>query len=196
MATKVRFGSGSTIVDDRWSDFKAVVDAKGLLVQYAITPGNVYTIWASDGAVIYRTWLARDTLPTPQPDGYTQEQNDADRAVFEASYQGVANRRFGKGTVGSHGNAWSNAAVLANGVSAVLDTHGMRVVSAFGSANASTIMVLQFSMNNSTYYDGPTVILMSPTGGPFHFESHTAARYVRLKSTAAATITATLAAKE
>jgi len=95
--------------------------------------------------------------------------------------------------IGVHGNAWDAAAVAANGTSAVLDTWSCPYVSAFGNAGAATTLTLQYSLDGSNFYAGPSVNLSGASD--FHIDATTAARYLRLLSSSAATITATLAAK-
>ncbi len=104
-------------------------------------------------------------------------------------------------TVGANGpsngvqaNAWNAAIVAANGTSASLDTGGSPVVTAFGSISAATTIRVQYSQDNATWYNGPNSEVLS-AAGTFALDFTTAARYVRLISTAAATITATLCAK-
>jgi hypothetical protein len=95
-------------------------------------------------------------------------------------------------SVGAHGNAWNGVAVAANGVSAALDTLGTGTVSAFGNASAATTITVQVSQNNLNWYD--TVIAQTlASGGDFALHAALGARYVRLRSSGAATITATLA---
>jgi hypothetical protein len=95
--------------------------------------------------------------------------------------------------IGVHGNAWSAAAVGSNGTSAVLDTWSCPYVSAFGNAGAATTLTLQYSMDGANFFNGPSTTLAGASD--FHVDATAAARYVRLLSSAAAAITATLAAK-
>ncbi len=95
--------------------------------------------------------------------------------------------------IGVQGNAWSAAAVGANGTSAVVDAWSCPYVSAFGNAGAATTLTLQYSLDGTNFYAGPSVTLAG--AGDFHIDATTAARYLRLLSSAAATITATIAAK-
>lgn len=95
--------------------------------------------------------------------------------------------------IGVHANAWKAAAVAANGTSAALDTWSCPFVSAFGNAGAATTITLQYSMDGNNFYAGPSVTLSG--AGDFHIDATCAARFVRLLSSAAATLTATLAAK-
>lgn len=94
---------------------------------------------------------------------------------------------------GTHANAWSAAAVGVNGTSTAVDFALYRTVSVFGNSSAMGNIIVQFSQNNATYYDGP--ILNGGGAGDFAATFDHGARYVRLKSSAAATITATIAGK-
>ena len=97
--------------------------------------------------------------------------------------------------VGAEGNAWAAAVVGANGTSASVDCQYSPFVTAFGNVSANTTITMQFSQDNANFYDGPTTKV---TGAPANFwiSETVGARYVRLKSSAAATITATIAAKD
>jgi hypothetical protein len=95
--------------------------------------------------------------------------------------------------IGVQGNAWNAASAGANGTSAVVDTWSCPFVSAFGNAGAATTISLQYSMDGANFYAGPSTTLSGSSD--FHIDATTAARYLRLLSSAAATITATIAAK-
>lgn len=96
--------------------------------------------------------------------------------------------------VGAQGNAWNAAAVLAAGVSASVDAGSLPNVSAFGNVDAATTITVQVSEDNATFYDTTSTVVLAGAGN-FHVSLNTGARYVRLKSSGAATITATIAAK-
>lgn len=96
--------------------------------------------------------------------------------------------------LGAQGNAWNAAAVLAAGVSASLDTKDRPNVSAFGVVDAATTITVQVSQDNATFYDTATNVVLAGAGD-FHLSLNTGAKYARLKSSGAATITATIAAK-
>lgn len=94
---------------------------------------------------------------------------------------------------GSQGNAWNGASVGADGNSPSVDKQGYTTVSAFGTVSAATTLTLQVSQNNSSWYDTDSTVDLAGAGD-FHLSVVTAARYVRLNSSAAATITATIVA--
>lgn len=95
---------------------------------------------------------------------------------------------------GASNNAWNATAVLAGGSSASLDTGNRSIVSGFGTSDAATTFTVQVSEDDVTYYDTLTTYVLAGAG-EFHVTLTTAAKYVRLKSSGAATISATLVAK-
>jgi hypothetical protein len=97
-------------------------------------------------------------------------------------------------TIGTQGNAWNAAPVGIAGTSANIDAQYMKNVSAFGSASAATTITIQISQDGTNFYDTSTNVVLAGAGD-FHMFITIAARYARLKSSAAATITATLAGK-
>lgn len=95
--------------------------------------------------------------------------------------------------VGAQANAWNVAVVAAGGASAIIDCQFNRRVSAFGDVNAATTINLQVSQDGVKFYIAGSQVLGG--AGDFHITVETGARYARLLSTGAATITATIAAK-
>jgi len=96
--------------------------------------------------------------------------------------------------IGTHGNAWNAAAVGAGGNSASIDTQYTPFVSIFGNADAATTITIQYSQDNANFYNGPTLAIPA-LGSDFASDITVGARYVRLQSSGAATITATVAGK-
>lgn len=98
------------------------------------------------------------------------------------------------GVVGAQANAWNAAVVGIAGDSVAIDCQHQSNISAFGNVSAATTITIYVSQDNVTYYATATNVVL---GGPgdFHFSFQSAARYVRLRSSAAATITATIAGK-
>jgi len=97
--------------------------------------------------------------------------------------------------VGAEGNAWAAAVVGANGTSASIDCQFVPFVTAFGNASANTTITLQVSQDNAAFYDAASSKIVGG-GGNFAIFVTVGARYVRLKTSAAATITATIASKD
>lgn len=96
--------------------------------------------------------------------------------------------------VGSHGNAWSAATVGVAGTSTALDTNRCQsgYSSAFGNTSTSSTLTVQYSQDNTNFYSSASTVAAN---GNFALAFTHGARYVRLLSSAAATITATLACK-
>jgi hypothetical protein len=95
-------------------------------------------------------------------------------------------------TVGTQGNAWNAAAVLAGGVSAAIDCQFTSNISVFGNTSGPTLITIQFSQDNVNFYDATS----SAANGDFSISGIFGARYLRLKSSQARTITATIAGKD
>lgn len=75
-----------------WTAFKALITTKNLSLQYDNDDAVLYVIWGYDGPEIYVCKIWKSAVPASVVlGGYTQEQNDADKADFEASYQSMAN---------------------------------------------------------------------------------------------------------
>lgn len=95
-------------------------------------------------------------------------------------------------SAGAQGNAWNAAAVAIGGVSAAIDTNGMPFVTVFGNSSVASTIQVQYSQDGTNFYNaGPSI----SASGDFGTSFQPGARYVRLSSSAAATITATVAAK-
>lgn len=95
--------------------------------------------------------------------------------------------------LGVHANAWSAAATGVAGVSSALDTYSSPFVSAFGASSGAATFTIQYSQDGTNYYDGPSQVLSG--AGDFRIDATCGARYVRLKSSANVTVTATISAK-
>lgn len=93
---------------------------------------------------------------------------------------------------GVHGNGWNNAATGAGGVSGALDTLNLPFVSVFGTTSGASSLIVQLSQDGTNYYDSEFTI---SANGNFGNHLTSAARFVRLKSTANVTATATISAK-
>lgn len=96
--------------------------------------------------------------------------------------------------IGAQANAWNADVVAANGVSNALAVPSQPKISVFGNASAATTISAQFSQDNINWYtSGESVVLTA--AGNFGFSFDCGAAYVRLLSSGAATITATIAGK-
>ena len=113
--------------------------------------------------------------------------------VTLASDQGALPITVTPNVVGAQGNAWNAAAVAAAGVSASIDCQYTPNISVFGNADGTTKITVQFSQDNVNFYAATEQNI--PSGGDFSISGAWGARYIRLKSSQARTITATVAGK-
>jgi hypothetical protein len=96
-------------------------------------------------------------------------------------------------TVGTHANAWNNVAVGANGVSNSIDCQYTPFITVFGTTSGGSTLSFQVSQDNTNFYTSAT---FSITTGDWGADFTSGARYVRLKSSNARTITGTIAGKD
>lgn len=93
-----------------------------------------------------------------------------------------------------HANVWNAVAAGAGDASTNhVNLQHYQLLSAFGNANAATTISLQYSQDGTNWYTAATVVLAG--AGDFCFDVNCCAKYARLKTSGAATITATMAAK-
>lgn len=152
----------------------------GAAAEGAAVAGNPHLVAMSDGT---NARALRAILPT------------------SASSSSTYRAEVTNGWLGVEANAWSAAVTGAGGTSTALDTLGLGTCSAFGNSSGATTISVQFSQNNSTWYDatattgvgGNSVVLAG--AGNFAITFTSGARYVRLKSSASVTATATLSVK-
>lgn len=96
--------------------------------------------------------------------------------------------------IGFQGNAWNNVAVAANGYSNVIDTFNQAHVSIFGNGSGAATLQVQYSADGVSFYNAGTITLSG--AGNFYLDVQMGARYVRIQSSAAITLTATVSAKQ
>lgn len=82
------FGSGLVLDEQRWPEFVSIATAKHLSVQYSEQPDR-YQIYAIDGSIVYVCEIFTGVVP--QPDFYTQGDNNAHKAAFETHHKNEAN---------------------------------------------------------------------------------------------------------
>lgn len=105
----------------------------------------------------------------------------------------------GLGIVGGHRNAWNAVAVAINGLSAIIDLAQSHVVSIFGDVSAATnldVLITQgstFPPPDAEFTVHSTIVLGA--AGNFHQLVNLGVRFIRLRSSAAVTISATIAGK-
>lgn len=94
--------------------------------------------------------------------------------------------------IGAHANAWNAAVVGVGGDSAIIDTRYCPFISIFGNTSAATTLTAWLSQDGVNFYSSNHSITGTGSiGNSFQI----GARYIRLRSSAAATITATVAGK-
>lgn len=97
--------------------------------------------------------------------------------------------------VGTQANAWSaSATVSAGATSNAIDCQYTYNLSIFGTVDTTSVITIQISQDNATYYTHSSNITMTGSG-TFHRLFDNAARYTRLAIDTTATITATIAGK-
>jgi hypothetical protein len=89
----VQFSSLLTIRATTWTSFKTVLGNKKIVMQWD-DDGAVYTIWGYDFPEVHCCTIWKGTVPDGViAGGYSQSQNDADKADFEsASYKPKGNK--------------------------------------------------------------------------------------------------------
>lgn len=97
--------------------------------------------------------------------------------------------------VGTQANAWSaSATVTAGATSNVIDCQYTYNLSIFGTVDTTSVITIQISQDDTTYYNHSANITMTASG-TFHRLFDSAARYAKLSIDTTATITATIAGK-
>lgn len=104
----VTFGTNSaviTVYPGGWTLFKSYVQTKNLQVQYVYDAGqNSYTVFALEnaGSVVYTAIIWSGSVPdSVTSQGYTQSQNDTDKADFEGNFKSTANAPIYSNVTGS-----------------------------------------------------------------------------------------------
>lgn len=95
--------------------------------------------------------------------------------------------------IGAHGNAWNAAAVLAAGVSAAIDTLDSGNITVFGNSSAITDLTIQYSQDGINFYSAEEINIAA--AGDFFLHIQTGAKFIQIVSSAAATLTVTVAGK-
>jgi hypothetical protein len=161
------FGSGTILQETRWTAFKAVaITQKGLAVQYEDTP-DTYDIFAVDGTVVYRAQIFKGEVPLNSD--YSQFQNDADKADFEANYLYKVNQPL-SGAVQVSNFLLSDATLTTSGSTVVTNLTGAAVTLLINIKNSPTgsTPVITFSIQDLDPVDGTTVLGSPTTGDPLN----------------------------
>lgn len=86
------FGSSFIVIARTWTQLKDVLNSKMLALQYDDSDSSIYELFALDGPIAYVATIFRGTVPEGVQTTYSQAQNDADKADFEANYKSNANK--------------------------------------------------------------------------------------------------------
>jgi len=84
----VQFGNAFIISAVTWQQFKNTVNTNSSSVQYD-DDGTQYTIFAVDSPLVYVTYITKGTVPDAP--GYSQAQNDSNKADFENNFKSRCN---------------------------------------------------------------------------------------------------------
>lgn len=111
----INFG-GNAVVSSDWSEFKNVaIITKTLSIQYD-DDDIFYNIFAFDSHLLYSCVIWKDTVPDGiLAGGYSQAQNDADKADFETNYKISTNRSIDFIGITSTKNS-TNVPLVANAI--------------------------------------------------------------------------------
>lgn len=104
-----------------------------------------------------------------------------------------------RSSVGTQANTANATALGAGGTTTAIDLRNCVEAQVFGNAGATgggATFTMQYSQDNSNYYDAPSeTIAIAAAGGNFSYKFVCPARYARFKTNNAITVTATIAAK-
>lgn len=184
--------TGGDITLTIWYGFGSYLDGNAQVL------GNVtVTALPATAATSANQVLEIATLTAIHTDQATAAKQDAQTALLGGGLPAALDGgrlKVARNAIGAQGNAWNATAVGAGGTSNAVDTLDATNVSAFGHVDAATTITVQVSEDNATFYDTATTVVLAGVAD-FHTSFSTGAKYVRLKSSGAATITATIAAK-
>lgn len=88
------FGTNFITISKFWTDLKAVLSSKSLLLQYDET-SEIYELFAIDGPIVYLATIYKGVVPDGVLPVYSQSQNDSDKIDFGDNFKAFANRPVG-----------------------------------------------------------------------------------------------------
>ena len=113
--------------------------------------------------------------------------------VFDAAQPSATAWQRRTAYLGTHGNAWNNVAVLANGLSAIINVQQQAFVSVFGVSSVGGDIYILYSQNGVDVYRRDTFTVSAGVSAGKDYTC--GAAFVQLQSVSASTITMTIAAK-
>ena len=180
--------NANAVISNSWISFKTIaITVKNLPIQYD-DDGNVYTIFAFDGGIIaYLTTIWKGTLPgSIVSGGYSQGQNDSDKADFENNYKANANARISDST--SQRTVLNNVTVTAGGsqIFSGIDTRQVNLFINCTQAFTGVSPGIQFTIAEVDPGNQSTIIGTSTTGASI--TSGPATQEITLNLTTSSTI--------
>ena len=152
----VIFGSGVTVIQSFWISFQAMVDSKGLIIQYG-DDGLITTVYAFDGpALVYSAIMYDGYVPNLViQNGYSQAQNDSDLLDFTTNFKPIANNSVNSVTT----NQGSGTLIGLAWPIRVTDGTNQAAVKAASTPAVSTdpALVVAISPNNPIIASNPSV---------------------------------------
>jgi hypothetical protein len=171
-------GNAAVTITKLWTDFKAVVAEKSLLMQYE-EDSNLYYIYTLDGEIDYLCYIYKGSVPTGSS-VYNQTQNDLDKTDWVNNYKSTAGQKQFDVLHNSTIKAASTAAVASDTALVVaispnntppvkIDNgaaQGMLIPGAISvNYNIATNCQAKFTSGTKAYNSTYTACLISPGGG-------------------------------
>jgi hypothetical protein len=127
-----------------WTWFKPLIAYKSIVVQYE-EDANTYLVYGYDVPEVLSCTIWKGSLPSSViAGGYSQAQNDADKADFEANFKPYANRSID--AIPSRIMATAIKTVIGNSVSIAVDGSVTPVVFEYNPPTDYDIQVTAFSL--------------------------------------------------
>lgn len=191
----------------------AIISTSSLILPVTLTPSSIeaFTVGATNSIPVYNVIDSSGAAYPLQPKAppgfltpsgaYSLEVLGGFVSITELGAVSPAPSTFTPTTpityevgVGATGSAWNAAAVAAGGVSATVDTLGLKEIAIYGQVSAATNVSVNVSADGAAFFPSTQQASLTAAGN-FYLDFTTGARYLQLVSSAAATITATISAK-
>lgn len=146
----------------RWSDWKIVIAAKGIVRPQYDDDETMYTIWGYDGPEVHVCQIWKGILPYTVT-GYTQEQNDADKTDFETNVKPTANQSLEPKSASGMPQI-----DIINSITAPISVVFVPSVTPSGGTKVSQVVYNSISSDSDSTYvipNGVTLVIQILTGG-------------------------------